>query len=94
MKIKYLIFRNLVKKTAYNTTVSEIENKITTDHDHAKYNTTQEFNKLTAENFTARLGQTNLASKSNISNFIKETELNKNGLNKRSKKTKQCQQKN
>ena len=54
---------NLVKKTDYNTKISEIENKITTDHDHDKYITTQEFNKLTLEKFTARLKQANLASK-------------------------------
>ena len=52
---------NLVKKTDYNTKISEIENKITTDHDHDKYITTQEFNKLTSEYFTARLKQANLA---------------------------------
>ena len=45
---------NLVKKkTDYSTKISEIENKITTDHDHDKYVTTQEFKKLTSENFTA-----------------------------------------
>ena len=33
------------KQTDYN-------NKITADHDDDKYLTTQEFNKLTAENFT------------------------------------------
>ena len=43
---------NLVKKTNYNTKISESENKITTDHDHDKYITTQEFNKLTSENFS------------------------------------------
>ena len=32
----------------YNTKISETENKITTDHDHDKYITTQEFNKLTS----------------------------------------------
>ena len=48
---------NLVKKSDYNTKISEIENKITTDHDHDKYITTQEFNTLTAEDFTARLAQ-------------------------------------
>ena len=37
---------NLVKKTDYNTKIGEIENKITTDHDHDKYITTKEFNKL------------------------------------------------
>ena len=34
-----------------------------TDHHHDKYITTPEFNKLTAENFAARLVQANLASK-------------------------------
>ena len=48
---------NLVKKPDYNRKIYEIENKITTNHDHDKYITTQEFNKLAAEMFTARLGQ-------------------------------------
>ena len=48
---------NLVKKPDYNRKIYETENKITTDHDHDKYITTQEFNKLVAETFTARLGQ-------------------------------------
>ena len=38
------MFSNLVKKTDYNTKISEIENKITTDHDHDKYITIPEFN--------------------------------------------------
>ena len=38
---------NFVKKTDYNTKISDIENKITNDHD--QYITTQEFNKPTAE---------------------------------------------
>ena len=67
---------NLVKKTDYNTNNNEIENKITTDHDHDKYNTTQEFNKLTSEDLSARLGQANLASKSEIANFIKKDRFN------------------
>ena len=79
---------NLVKKTEYNTKISDIENKITTDHDHDKYITTQEFNKLTSENFTARLKQANLASKSDIFNFVKKTDLNKSELNKLSEKIK------
>ena len=37
------------EKADYDKEISEIENKITTDHDHDKYITTQEFNKLTAE---------------------------------------------
>ena len=38
---------NLVKKTDYNTKISELENKVTTDHDRDKYITTQEVIKLT-----------------------------------------------
>ena len=38
--------RNLVKKSDYSTHISQIVNKITTYHDHDKYITTQEFNKL------------------------------------------------
>ena len=37
--------RNLIKKTDYNTKISETENKITSDYDHGKYITTQELNK-------------------------------------------------
>ena len=40
-------------------------------HDHSKYITTPEFNKLTAENFRARLKQANLATKGNIADFVK-----------------------
>ena len=38
------------KKKDHTTKIGEIENKFTTDHDHYKYITTQEFNKLTVEN--------------------------------------------
>ena len=79
---------NLVKKADYNTKFSEIGNKDTTDHGHDKYITTQEFNKLTSENFTARLAQAILAKKSDIGNFVKKTDLNKNESNKLSKKVK------
>ena len=76
---------NLVKKTNYKTKVSETENKITTDHDHDKDITIQLFNKLTAENFTATLAKANLASKSDIAKFVKNTDLNTNELNELSK---------
>ena len=52
--------------------MSEIENKITTDHDHDKYITTQEFNKLASENFTAILKQAKLASKSDVTYLVKK----------------------
>ena len=67
--------------------IREIENKITSDNDHDRYITTEEFNKLPSENFTARLAKANLASKSNIANFVKKTDLNKNELNELSKKS-------
>ena len=53
---------NLVKETDYDTQVNEIAKKIT-DHKHDKYITTPEVNKLTAENFAARLAQANLVTK-------------------------------
>ena len=53
---------NLVKKTDYNTKVTEIEKKLT-DHNHDKYITTTEFNKLATDTFNARLVQANLIKK-------------------------------
>ena len=50
----------LVTTTVLNTKVNEVENKI---HNHDKYFTTPEYNKLTAENFTARLKQAHLVTK-------------------------------
>ena len=88
--------RNLVKKTDYNAKINDIEKKIT-DHNHDKYITTPEFNKLMSENFAARLKQAYLASKSDIANFVNKTDFdnklkdvasNKNELNKLSKKVK------
>ena len=63
------------KKTNYNTKISKIENKITTDHDHDKYITTQEFDKVTSENFTARLAKANFASKDDIAYFVKKNKF-------------------
>ena len=63
---------NLVKKT--DTKINKIEKKIT-DHNHDKQFTTQEFNKLTLENFAARLAQANLESKNDIANFVRKTDF-------------------
>ena len=49
----------------------KIEKRIS-DHDNDKYITTPEFNRLTAENFAARLAEANLTSKNDIANFVKE----------------------
>ena len=88
---------NLVRKSAYKTKINEIENKITVDRCHDEYISTQEINKLTSENFTARLKQSNLASKIDIANFLKKKDFNnkikdvtsnKNELNELSKRVK------
>ena len=46
---------SLVSTTVLSTIISKAENKIP---NHANYITTPEFNKLTVENFAARLKQT------------------------------------
>ena len=70
----------LVKKTDYSTKINEIESKIT-DHNHDKYITTPEFNKLTTENFKARLKQADLVTKTEfhtkLQNISKIITLNK-----------------
>ena len=67
---KILNVTNLVKKNCYNTKNSKFENKIATDHNHDKYITIQEFNKLTVVNFTARLAQANSKSKIDTGNTV------------------------
>ena len=49
----------LLKKTNYNTKITQTEKKLT-DYNHDKYITTPEFNTLAADVFNARLAQTNL----------------------------------
>ena len=59
----------LIQKADYDTKFhGEIEKKLNDDHGN-KYITTQEFNRLTAENFAARLKQANLATKAEIADF-------------------------
>ena len=53
----------LVITTVFSTKISEAENKIP---NHNEYITTPEFNKLTAENFTAKLKQANLVTKTDF----------------------------
>ena len=70
----------LVNKTNYNTKTTEIENKIY-NHSHEKYIYTQEFNKLAADVFNARLAQSNLITKAEfdvkLSNLNREITANK-----------------
>ena len=57
------------KKTNCDIKVTEIEKKIT-DHKHDKHITTPKFNKLTAENFAARLSQVNLVTKTDFNSSL------------------------
>ena len=66
---------NLVKKTDYDTKANEIEKKIT-NHNHDKYITTPEFNKLTAEHFAARLARENLVTKADFDDKLKHYLIN------------------
>ena len=59
----------LVKKTDYDTKISEIDKKLT-DHNHDKYITTPGFNKFTAGIFAERLAQENLTTKTDFDNKI------------------------
>ena len=57
---------NFVKKTEYTTKINKIKKKIT-DHNHHKYITAPEFDKLTSENFAAILkSDSNLPKKITI----------------------------
>ena len=60
--MKYLVLVIQLQKTDYNTKVTEIENKLN-NHNHDKYIDTQEFNKLTADVFNARLAQASSITK-------------------------------
>ena len=70
----------MVKKTDYNTKVTEIENKLN-NHNHDKYIDTQEFNKLAADVFNARLAQATLITRTDfdakLSNLNRKITQNK-----------------
>ena len=61
---------SFVKKTDFNTKISEIEKKLT-DHNHDKYITTPEFNKFISEDFAARLAKVNLVTKTDFDTKLK-----------------------
>ena len=58
-----------MKKTDYNTIITEIESKLN-NHDHDKYITTPEFNNLAADVFNARLARVNLVVKTYFDNSV------------------------
>ena len=55
----------MVKKTNYDTKISELEKKLT-NHNHDKYITTPESTTLAASIFNARLAQANLITKTDF----------------------------
>ena len=69
---------SLVATTVLNTKIREVGNKIP---DNFKYIATQEFNKLRAENFEARLKQDDLVNKNDfdikLTSFNRRTTSNK-----------------
>ena len=65
------------QKNDYNSKISEIGNKVTTDHDHDKYIPTQEFNKLTSASLRKKL---------DFNEKLKNVTSNKNELDELSKK--------
>ena len=67
MFIKISDTSGLVTTTVLNTKISEVKDRIP---DHSKYITTQELNKLTAENVAARLTQANLVNKTDFDNKL------------------------
>ena len=69
---KILDTSSLVTTTVLSTKIIEVENKIP---NNSTYITTQEFNKLTAENFTARLKPADLVNKTDFDNKL--TNFNK-----------------
>ena len=61
---------NSVKKTDYDTKITEIE-KALTDHDHDKYIAALEFNNLAARVFIARLAESNVTTKTDFDDKLK-----------------------
>ena len=73
---------NLVKKTDYNTKIIEIEKKLN-DHNHNKYMTTTEFNKLATDTFNARIVQATLVKKTDFDDKL--TDLNREIVSNKTK---------
>ena len=73
----------MVKKTDYNTKVTDIENKLN-NHNHDEYIIAREFNNLAADVLNARLSRANLVAKTDfdakLSSFKKKTTENKTKL--------------
>ena len=63
--MKYLVLIIWLKKTDYDTKITDIENNLN-NHNHDKYIDTSEFNKLAVDVFNARIAQANLITKTDF----------------------------
>ena len=63
--MKYLVLIIWLKKTDYDTKITDIENNLN-NHNHDKYIDTSEFNKLAVDVFNARIAQTNSITKTDF----------------------------
>ena len=66
--------RNLANKADYKSKVGGIKKK-TLGHDHGKFITTVEFNKLTTNNLETTLAQANLEAKADTDDLVEETDF-------------------
>ena len=73
----------LLKKTDFDTKIGKSGEKITYNN---TYITIQDFNKLTSDNFKARLKGVKLATKNDIADFVKNTNLDDKQKKKINKK--------
>ena len=72
---------NLIKRKDCETKIAENEKKVT-NQNHDRYITTSEFNKLTKEDFAARLAQANLITNTDFDNTLYMSFNRKNNSNK------------
>ena len=80
MENKIPSINNLVKKTDYDTKITEIENKLT-NHEYDKYIDTSKFNTLANNPFNTRIARANLITKTDfdakLSNLNRKVTQNK-----------------
>ena len=81
MKIEIPNVSNLIKRKDCETKIAEIEKKVT-NQNHDRYITTSEFNKLTTEDFAARLAQANFITNTDFGNTLYMSFNRKNNSNK------------
>ena len=72
--LRLMVLASWLKRLTMTQKLLKLKKKIL-DHNQDKYITTQEFNRLTSENFGAKLKRANLASKNDMADFVKKQSL-------------------